>query len=111
MSLRIATVLLVGLFSQGRPPDSISFDAASVKQNKSVEAGSYVGRQPGGRFNAQNASVCELVVYTYPLQSFELVGGPSWMDSERWDIGAKLDSAVHPRQFAPTNEALALRTL
>ena len=111
MSIRIATVLLIGLFSQGRPPDSISFDAASVKQNKSVEAGSYVGRQPGGRFNAQNASLRELIVYAYQLQSFELVGGASWMDSDRWDIVAKLDSTVQPRQSLPTNEALALRTL
>src|SRR4051812_22525071 len=103
MSLRIVTVLLVGCFlSQSRPPGSIAFDAASVKQNKSVDAGSYVGRQPGGRFNAQNASLRELIVYAYQLQSFELIGGPSWMDSDRWDIVAKLDSELPARQ-SPTS--------
>src|SRR6185436_17945336 len=103
MSLRSATVFLIGFFlSQGRPPDSITFDAASVKRNKSVDAGSYVGRQPGGRLNAQNASLRELIVYAYQLQSFELIGGPSWMNSDQWDIVAKLESELPPRQSPPS---------
>src|SRR5215813_5078606 len=117
-----ASIFIVGLeleaVAQVRPPNprsdaaqSVSFEAASTKQNKSGGAGSFVGSQPGGRLNVQNASVRELILFTYQIPSFQLVGGPSWIDTDRWDIVAKLESTTPPTLQGNSAEANALRTL
>lgn len=112
MNTQLASVVLsVLLTAQADPSPTVKFEVASVKQNKSGGAGSSVGRQPGGRLNAQNATLRELILYAYPIQRFQLSGGASWLDSDRWDIVAKLDSSLPSLQPPPSNEALALRTL
>ncbi len=105
--------------AQVQPPSSpvdsnqvISFEAASIKQNKSAGSGSFVGRQPGGRLNAQNAALRELIEFAYQIQPFQLLGGPSWIDVGRWDIVAKLAGVPVPTpQGIPDDALLALRTL
>jgi uncharacterized protein (TIGR03435 family) len=67
-----------------------AFEVASIKPNKSGEllvSGGLFG--PNGRFNARNASVRRLVRDAYGLQDFQLIGGPDWTRSERFDIAAK----------------------
>jgi uncharacterized protein (TIGR03435 family) len=63
------------------------FDAASVKRR--VEpGGGFMGRQPGGRFTAQGVSLKDLLVFAYDLQPYQIVDGPGWIDTERWDVTA-----------------------
>jgi uncharacterized protein (TIGR03435 family) len=35
-----------------------------------------------------------LVAYAYAVKDFQISGGPSWMDSERFDVTAKEDEAI-----------------
>jgi uncharacterized protein (TIGR03435 family) len=75
--------------SNGKP----SFDVASIKPNNS---GSLAIREVGGRFTATNITLNQLVVYAYfprnkPFLESQLVGGPSWGSSDRFDIEAKLE--------------------
>ena len=66
---------------------SPTFDAASVKRR--VEpGGGFMGRQPGGRFTAQGVSLQDLIVFAYHVQPYQIVDGPRWLDTERWDISA-----------------------
>ena len=60
---------------------------------------------PGG-YRAVNAPLRLLIRDAYALQGFQLVGGPSWLDSERFDILAKAEGNPTPDQ-----ERLMLRTL
>ena len=43
----------------------------------------------GGQLNAQNYRLRPLIQFAYRVQPFELVGGPDWIDSARFDITAK----------------------
>jgi uncharacterized protein (TIGR03435 family) len=43
----------------------------------------------GGQRNAQNYRLRPLIQFAYRVQPFELVGGPDWIDSARFDITAK----------------------
>ena len=48
---------------------------------------------PGGRFNAGATTLAFLFEWAYRIQPFQHSGGPSWMDSDRYDIVAKAESA------------------
>src|SRR3970040_1452488 len=85
--------------SAQQPPDPnvpITFEAASVKPNKSGDSNAMIRRQPGGRFNAVNVSVRFLITFAYQLQGFQLVGGPGWIANDRFDIIAKMEGDPPP---------------
>jgi hypothetical protein len=64
------------------------FDVASVRRNTSADSGS-ASAQPGGGFTATNLSLRQLVAAAHSLPLSRVVGGPDWVDSERYDIVAK----------------------
>jgi len=53
---------------------------------------SVINRLPGGRFTAEKATLKILVKWAYELTDDELVGGPKWTDSGRYDIVATPES-------------------
>jgi bla regulator protein BlaR1 len=67
------------------------FEVAAVKPNKTGNAKVMIQTQPGGRFTAENVTLRTLIMFAYRLQPLQLVGGPSWLDSDRFDVHAKAD--------------------
>src|SRR4051812_24338926 len=63
------------------------FDAASVKR-RTEPGGGFMGRRPGGRFVAEGVSLQDLIVFAYRVQPYQIIGGPRWLDTDRWDITA-----------------------
>ena len=45
--------------------------------------------EPGGSLRAENAPLVLLIQNAYQLQAFQIVGGPEWINSERYDVEAK----------------------
>jgi uncharacterized protein (TIGR03435 family) len=69
-----------------------AFEVASVKPNP-LRSGIRGHSFPGDRFVATNVPLRDLVVIAYgkagqPLPDAQLLGGPSWIDSDRFDISA-----------------------
>jgi uncharacterized protein (TIGR03435 family) len=71
--------------------EAFSFEVATIKVNKSGELRQFIQRQPGGRVTVTNMPVRALVTFAYQLAQFQLVGGPSWMTTDRFDMIAKLE--------------------
>ena len=71
-----------------------SFEVASVKPNQSGDLGGRTELQPGGRLRAVNVTVRQLLLRAYGVQDFQIVGGPGWISSDRFDIEAKADSSA-----------------
>ena len=88
---------------------TIPFEVASVKERTTPGDGSFVGRRPGGRFAAENASLREILEYAYELQPFQLVGNLVPLENTRWDIIATLGNAG--AQAEPDAIVAALRAL
>lgn len=108
------TVVTATAAAQTPPPDAAAFEAASVKLNKSGGDVAGLRRFPGGRFEATNIQLSALISFAYRLQPFELVGGSSWLVSDRWDVIAKVDGDPPPLPAgsqAPDAMMLAMRAL
>ena len=58
--------------------------------------------EPGGRFMAQQQSLRDLIALAYKVRDSQIVGGPAWIGSDRFDVNAKASRDLPP--FNPTGE-------
>jgi uncharacterized protein (TIGR03435 family) len=65
------------------------FEAASIHPNPGGNEGSVVDFEDSGLLRASNASLKMLIRSAYGVQADQIVGGPKWLDSDRYDIEAK----------------------
>jgi uncharacterized protein (TIGR03435 family) len=88
--LFIGVLSAVGLRAQA--PTVPAFEVASVKINKSGDSNGGSSVRPGGRYIATNITLRALVRSAYGLlHDDQLSGGPSWINSQRFDIIAKAE--------------------
>jgi uncharacterized protein (TIGR03435 family) len=92
--------------------DNPAFEVASVKTNTS-RTGIRGYSFPGDRFEARNVPLRDLIVVAYgqaglPLPDAQMIGGPGWIDADRFDVTAKV-GAGNPNAVA--QKQLMLRTL
>ena len=110
-------MILAGLSTHAQPPagPTPQFEVASIKPNKSGDGRVMIGMQPGGRFTATNVPLRLLIRNAYQLQDSQIVGGPDWMSTERFDILAKAEegavSGPQPPPGQPGPIQLMLRAL
>ena len=78
---------------------SETFEVASVKANKAGERGGMLRRQAGGRMTATNMPVRQLLMFAYQLAPYQVVGGPDWINTDGFDINAKMEG--NPQPIAP----------
>ena len=69
------------------------FEVATVRPNNSGESNASMGPRPGGRLVGTNQTAHNLIRNAFNLQPYQIVGGPDWMDSDRFDIIAKAAEA------------------
>jgi uncharacterized protein (TIGR03435 family) len=74
-----------------------SFDAADVhvspkSANPNVQ--SLGGFARGGRYQFRNATMVDLIASAYGVEPEKVVGGPSWLETDRFDILAKAPAAA-----------------
>jgi uncharacterized protein (TIGR03435 family) len=83
------------IFAQSVPRRSTGdprFEVASIKRNTGdaqkmmVLAPRFL---PGGSFEAFNVTLRSLIRLAYGLQDFQMVGGPKWIDTDRFDMQAR----------------------
>jgi uncharacterized protein (TIGR03435 family) len=90
--------------------DDVVFDVASIRVNRTESDVARYRISPGGRFTATKMSVRDLLLRAYDIERFQLVGGPPWMASERFDISALATGEITNAGDWPTLPG-ALRTL
>jgi uncharacterized protein (TIGR03435 family) len=87
------------------PLASPVFDVVSIKPNVTGGRETMVAH-PGGRLTATNLPVRALIRTTYQLQDDQILGGPEWMSTERFDIEAKPDADTPLTELGPMLRAL-----
>jgi hypothetical protein len=71
--------------------DRPAFEVASVKINKSGDRRGSMDLQAPDRLTMTNQGLNTLISFAYRVPPGKLLGGPSWIASERFDIAAKTD--------------------
>jgi uncharacterized protein (TIGR03435 family) len=98
---------MAGVSVVGQEQGAVAFDVVSIKptvSNRNGGPGPFVNTTAGRLF--ARGSVQFFLQYAYGLQSFEVIGGPDWITSERFDIDAKQptghdDFARFPQMLRP----------
>ena len=86
--MRFLVLLLAYLLAQAPVPQ---FDAASIKPNPSPSLRHVILPPVGGRLSTRFAPLGLLVGYAYGVQSYQIAGGPEWMNSAGFDLEAKAE--------------------
>ena len=61
---------------------------------------------PGGRLIVRNGTLRFLITTAFRVKDFQIVGAPTWIDSERYDLEAKADTDTNPDGMLPMVQAL-----
>jgi len=85
--------------------DRPSFEVASIKVNKATENRVFARLAPG-RYTATGATARMLINFAYNVKNAQVSGGPSWVNTEKFDIDAKEeDSVAQQLQKMPPEQA------
>ncbi len=86
----------VGQLSIADPSSLPAFDVVSIKVNRSGSDRQSMQLLPGGRAVVTNAPLRRVILTAYGLLTQQLLGGPDWLDSERFDIVAQASENLGP---------------
>ena len=76
------------------PAQKPAFEVASIKPGVTSNIPPSYEAQPGGRFVIGNAPFKLIVALAYTLRDYQVLGGPGWITTDRWDVQAKASKAV-----------------
>ncbi|SPE41677.1 conserved exported hypothetical protein [Candidatus Sulfopaludibacter sp. SbA3] len=80
----------------------LKFEVASIKPPDPSFRGVSSSRDAGEGLDIRNVPVRNLITLAYGLRDFQLLGGPSWIDTESYDVTAKAPIGEgSPLQAAP----------
>jgi uncharacterized protein (TIGR03435 family) len=98
--------LAAGLVHSQAPTPA--FEVASIRINRSEDPSRSIRSMPGGRLQATNVPLRNLIRFAYEVLTLaEIAGGPEWMDRTAFDIVAK--GAAEDSQPAMMRALLAER--
>lgn len=94
MSARCLTIVVVAVFhaAVAAQQPSPTFEVATVKPIKSADAINRISIQPGGRLTFSNITLKQLIGTSFQRAGFdsrEVIDGPDWVDSDRWEVMAQ----------------------
>src|SRR5580700_10167182 len=73
------------------PPD-LRFEVASLKPSVGQGQGGGIRPAPGGqRYVAVNCPIKLMIQVAYRVKGEQIVGGPRWLDTDRFDLEAKAE--------------------
>ena len=70
----------------GPPQGAPAFEVASIRPNTSGDPVSGTHDLPGGRVTITNLPLRSMIRTAYGANDLEVVGGPDWVDGDRWDV-------------------------
>jgi uncharacterized protein (TIGR03435 family) len=102
-SVLISAFVSTSLSHAQAPAQKPQFEVASVKphvQGTGPALGGVMEMPPSGRVNIVNATLRQMLLASYRLQDYQIIGGPDWLNSDRFDIQAKPSPDYQPESVS-----------
>jgi uncharacterized protein (TIGR03435 family) len=95
----MASAVLTTALCQAQSPaaDQPKFEVAAIKHSEADDSSSS-SHFRNGRISIDNMSLKQIVMSAYNVQAFQL-NGPSWIETERYNIDAKAETKVEDKQL------------
>jgi bla regulator protein BlaR1 len=87
----IAIPLWIG--AMGVHAQGLVFDVASIRPSDPNSRGLTMRDTPEGGLSGSGLTLKFLIQVAYNVESFQITGGPGWVETERFDVSAKTDNA------------------
>ncbi len=75
-----------------------AFEVATIKPSSPEEHISILVNPSGSQFNTTATSLTNLITFAYGLHPRQVTGGPSWMETDKYDLLAKPDTQGMPNE-------------
>src|ERR1700733_11800186 len=97
----ISFVTLLSGTAHGQAPDTPpTFDIADVHVSPhTLRPNMTGGVLLGGRYQLLNATTVDLIRTAYSVDADKVLGGPSWLESDRFDVIAKAPPSTSPEKL------------
>jgi uncharacterized protein (TIGR03435 family) len=94
-ALLYVSVVAISLPVASGAQQTATFDVASIKRNLewNQPGSGLAGAQPGGRFIGRGVTLRRLISDAYGM---DVIGGPEWIGSDRFDVNAVVQGDVGP---------------
>ncbi len=89
-----AIVIAAALLTAQAPAQKPQFEVASIKPNAQSGLSHSSINIAGNRYTATGTTVQRLIMEAYNLRTWQVTGGPSWINKDQWDIEAVADDGV-----------------
>ncbi len=101
-SLIAAALSAAALFAQQK------FDVAGVQMSPKTPGMQFARttRTPNGRYEVQGTTIVDLIRIGYGIDPDRILGGPPWVEMQRYDIVAKMPDHADPTALAEMVKAL-----
>jgi uncharacterized protein (TIGR03435 family) len=99
---RVFAVLVLALVAsraEGQTSSELpAFEVISIKPRSADTPSGNIPNAPD-RFVRPNVSVSQLMEYAFDVRAFQIIGGPGWVRSDRYEVSAKAETAVPQAQM------------
>ena len=112
-------LVLIGIALAELPASAQQFEVVSIRPNtvEDINQRSVQG-QPGGRMRFVGMPLSTFIMPAYDVWSFQIIGGPSWIETDGWDITAQAEGIqgrltreqLSPRLRAMLEDRFQLKT-
>jgi uncharacterized protein (TIGR03435 family) len=98
--LAAVALVLVAPGAHGQVPaaELPAFDVISIRPRTADAPPGTIPNAPD-RFVRPNVSVAQLIEFAYEIRDFQIIGGPGWLRSDRFEVSAKAESAAAQPQM------------
>lgn len=96
LMLHVGTATAACQAAQGQvsPVQSPTFDVAAIHLHKSMPSERSHIIESAGRLTTINESLKAIMQWAFDVPASRIIGGPAWIDSDRFDIEAKSESTL-----------------
>jgi uncharacterized protein (TIGR03435 family) len=72
------------------------FEVATIKPSDPNQRGWGINVNPSGMFTTRNTTLFDLIKFAYDMHPKQVIGAPSWADSDKFDLSCKPDTPGIP---------------